>query len=286
MATETTQLSLSGCRRRRSRPARCPSCARIGSMSHSVPSSSITIWSRVTLSGGGKCWSSAAWTFISPTGTCSLRPRRAAGDPGQLVEQLVEREHLRAAQLVALARPSAGRVERGREGRRHIADPDRLVAVAAVADHRRDRQPQQALERLQRPAAARRRRSSARTPSSPGRSRIDRLLGRATSCPSSGSAARAPRSRPSALMCSSRRDAGRLRRLDHVAGAAALTASNCCVAAVEDRDQVDDRVDAVHGRGDSDAGSVTSPPRRRARSGTSARGRRPRRRGATTSRPT
>ena len=117
-----------------------------------MPSISISICSRVTLSGGGKWLSTAACAFISPTGTCDLAARRAAGDAGQVVQQLVELEHLRPAQLVALAdrlRP----LQRDDVGACDVADPDRLVAVAAVADDGHDRQPQQALERLQGTAA-------------------------------------------------------------------------------------------------------------------------------------
>jgi len=45
-----------------------PSAFRIGSRSHSVPASSITICSRVTFSGGGSRDNSGVCAFINPAG--------------------------------------------------------------------------------------------------------------------------------------------------------------------------------------------------------------------------
>ena len=143
------------------------------------------IWSGVTRSGGGRCRRSRlACSRIEPGRHVQLGVRLAAGDAGDLVEQLVELEHLRAAQLVALA-DRLGPLERRDERGRHVAHPDRLVAVAAVADHRRERQPDQPLELGKGASAAGE--HEARLEHRPVEVALDhRLLGAPTWCASSG----------------------------------------------------------------------------------------------------
>jgi hypothetical protein len=55
-----------------------------------------------------------------------------AGDARDLVQELVEREDLRPSERIHVA-DRLGTVERARERGRHVAQPHRLVAVAAVS---------------------------------------------------------------------------------------------------------------------------------------------------------